>query len=86
MIVKEALMIEPTESESKTSLDNYIDALLKIADEDVQTVLNAPTNTKVRRLDEALAVKNPIFTWKMKQKTLTTEEKQTRCESVGRHH
>ena len=86
MIVKEALMIEPTESESKTSLDNYIDALLKIADEDVQTVLNAPTNTKVRRLDEALAVKNPTFTWKMKQNTHTKEEKQTSCEPIGRHH
>ena len=64
LIVKEALMIEPTESESKKTLDLYVDALLQIAQEDPQIVKNAPQNTTVRRIDEIGAAKNPILTWK----------------------
>ncbi|GAG11865.1 unnamed protein product, partial [marine sediment metagenome] len=64
LIVKEALMIEPTESESKRTLDEYIKALIRIADEDIDIVKNAPSNTSVRRVDEASAIKNPILTWK----------------------
>jgi len=64
LIVKEALMIEPTESESKRTLDEYIKALIRIADEDTDIVKNAPSNTSVRRVDEAGAIKNPILTWK----------------------
>lgn len=64
LIVKEALMIEPTESESKKTLDIYIDALLQIAKENSEVVKNAPHNTVVLRLDEIGAVKNPILTWK----------------------
>jgi glycine dehydrogenase subunit 2 len=64
LIVKEALMIEPTESESKKTLDLYVDALLRIAQEDPQTVKNSPQNTTVQRIDEIGAVKNPILTWK----------------------
>jgi glycine dehydrogenase subunit 2 len=63
-LVKEALMIEPTESESKKTLDIYIETLLKIAQEEPDIVKNAPYNTVVRRIDEVGAVKNPIFTWK----------------------
>lgn len=63
-LVKEALMIEPTESESKKTLDIYIETLLKIAQEEPDVVKNAPYNTVVRRIDEVGAVKNPIFTWK----------------------
>jgi glycine dehydrogenase subunit 2 len=65
LIVKEALMIEPTESESKKDLDNYIETLVKIADEPPDVVKNAPNNTPVKRLDEVSATKNPILTWKM---------------------
>ena len=65
LIVKEALMIEPTESESKNDLDKYIDALVKIADEKGEIVKNAPNNTPVQRVDEVGATKNPILTWKM---------------------
>lgn len=68
LIVKEALMIEPTESESKKTLDIYIDALLQIAKEDPELVKSAPHNTVVLRLDEIGAVKNPILTWKYIQK------------------
>jgi len=64
LIVKEALMIEPTESESKKTLDEYIAALIRIADEDPEIVKNAPHNTPVKRVDEADAIKNPVLTWK----------------------
>ncbi len=64
LIVKEALMIEPTESESKRSLDNYVETLIRIADEDPKIVKNAPHNTPVSRVDEAGAIKNPILNWK----------------------
>jgi glycine dehydrogenase subunit 2 len=67
-LVKEALMIEPTESEPKKTLDFYIDTLLKIAQEDPALVKNAPHNTVVRRIDEIGAVKNPILTWKTLEK------------------
>jgi glycine dehydrogenase subunit 2 len=63
-LVKEALMIEPTETESKKNLDAYIDALVNIAQENPELVKNAPKNTAVRRIDEVGAVKNPILTWK----------------------
>ncbi|DAC72412.1 MAG TPA: aminomethyl-transferring glycine dehydrogenase subunit GcvPB [Thermoplasmata archaeon] len=68
-IVKEAMMIEPTESESKKTLDIYIDTLLKIAQEDPSLVKSAPQNTVVQRIDEIGAVKNPILTWKNLDKT-----------------
>jgi glycine dehydrogenase subunit 2 len=64
LLVKEALMIEPTESESKKTLDEYIDVLLRIAQEDPALVKDAPHNTVVQRIDEIGAVKNPILTWK----------------------
>ena len=68
LIVKEALMIEPTESESKKTLDGYIATLLKIAQEEPDLVKEAPHNTVVRRIDEIGAVKNPILTWKQADK------------------
>lgn len=61
LIVKEAMMIEPTETESKEMLDVFIDALLQIdreIDEDLTMVQTAPHNTPVRRLDEAGAARN----------------------------
>jgi glycine dehydrogenase subunit 2 len=65
LIVPEALMIEPTESESKKDLDVYIDALLSIAEEDPDTVTGAPVRTPVRRIDEVGATRHPILTWNM---------------------
>jgi glycine dehydrogenase subunit 2 len=65
LIVKEALMIEPTETETKKTLDIYIKALHDIASEDPEIVKNAPHNTSVKRIDEAGAIKNPILNWKM---------------------
>jgi len=67
LIVPGALMIEPTESESKEEMDLFIDAMKSIAaevDEDPQTVLDAPHTTRVSRLDETAAARKPILRWK----------------------
>jgi glycine dehydrogenase subunit 2 len=60
LIVKEALMIEPTESETKETLDAFSDALVKIdreIDAAPDVVLGAPHTTPVKRLDDARAAK-----------------------------
>jgi glycine dehydrogenase subunit 2 len=60
LIVPEAMMIEPTETESLSTLDAFVDAMLTIAKEcehDPQLVLDAPHNTPVRRVDEVLAAR-----------------------------
>ncbi len=62
LIVHEAMMIEPTETESKESLDEFIVAMKRIAKEAEQNpelLHEAPTTTPVRRLDEALASRKP---------------------------
>lgn len=64
LIVPEALMIEPTETESKRTLDAFCDALLAIAEEaarDPEMLKRAPTTTPVRRLDEVRAARQPIL-------------------------
>jgi len=63
LIVSEALMIEPTECETKETLDNFIQAMRQIADEvenDPELVRSAPHTTIISRLDEALAARKPI--------------------------
>ena len=55
LIVKEALMIEPTESESKKDLDSYVNVLIKIAEEESEIVKDAPKNTPVKRIDEVVS-------------------------------
>jgi glycine dehydrogenase subunit 2 len=67
LIVEEALMIEPTETETKASLDRFADALLAIdreTVEDPERVRTAPTKTPVRRLDEVRAARQPVLTWR----------------------
>ena len=67
LIVDEALMIEPTETESKEALDAFCDALLAIAreaEEEPEVVLEAPHDTPVGRLDEAAAARKPVLRWK----------------------
>jgi glycine dehydrogenase subunit 2 len=54
-----------TETESKKDLDEYVAALLKIADEKTDIVQNSPKNTPVGRVDEVNATKNPVLTWNM---------------------
>ncbi len=66
LVVNEAIMVEPTETESKATLDAFAEAMCDIAmeaeagDEKLRT---APQNTPVSRVDEARAVKQPILTW-----------------------
>jgi glycine dehydrogenase subunit 2 len=67
LIVHGALMIEPTESESKEELDLFIDAMQKIANEaetEPDLIHNAPYHTRVSRLDEVAAARKPILRWK----------------------
>lgn len=62
LIVAEAMMIEPTETESRDTLDRFIEAMKTIAEEcrtNPQTVLEAPHTTPVRRVDEVAAARNP---------------------------
>jgi len=62
LIAPEAIMIEPTESESKDVLDNFIEIMEKIALEAIENpelVLNAPYSTPVLKIDETLAARNP---------------------------
>lgn len=67
LIVSEALMIEPTETESKQTLDDFADALKKIVTEmstNPQLVQSAPHSTPVGRLDEVRAARRPDLRWR----------------------
>jgi glycine dehydrogenase subunit 2 len=71
LIVPEALMIEPTETESKDSLDEFINLMIRIAQEakdNPQILKNAPNNTPVRRLDEAKASRDLDIAYKPQTK------------------
>ncbi len=68
LVVDEALMTEPTETESKETLDAYIDAMKQIAreaEENPEILHTAPHNTPVRRLDEVALARNPDLRWEM---------------------
>ncbi len=67
LIVPEAMMIEPTETETKRTLDAFVDALTAIAEEartDPELLQTAPHDTPVRRLDEVRAARKPVLTRK----------------------
>ncbi|MGD9963704.1 MAG: aminomethyl-transferring glycine dehydrogenase subunit GcvPB, partial [Thermoplasmata archaeon] len=68
LIVDEAIMIEPTETESRDTLDAFVETCRKILAEDPETVKSAPHNTAVRRLDEARAARDMIFSWRAYEK------------------
>jgi len=64
LIVREALMIEPTETESRETLDEFIAAMIEIANEakdEPEKLRNAPVTTPVQRLDEAKAARKPVL-------------------------
>ena len=64
LIVEEAIMIEPTETESKATLDRFIQIMFTIAEEakdNPEAVKAAPTTTPVGRLNETQAARNPIL-------------------------
>ncbi len=67
LIVHGALMIEPTETESKPELDLLADALISIAkevEENPELVKNAPYSTRISRVDEVTAARRPVLRWK----------------------
>jgi glycine dehydrogenase subunit 2 len=71
LIVPGSLMIEPTESESLEELDLFIDAMRAIAreaDETPELVKTAPHSTRVSRLDEVRAARNPVLRWRPEPK------------------
>jgi glycine dehydrogenase subunit 2 len=69
LIVEEALMIEPTETESKETLDAFCDAMIQIAREtetNAGAIHEAPVTTPVRRLDQTKAAREPVLRWSPK--------------------
>lgn len=69
LIVQGALMIEPTETESKRDCDLFVSAMeeiMKEAKDNPEILKNAPHITPVGRLDEVLAAKKPVLRWKRK--------------------
>jgi glycine dehydrogenase subunit 2 len=66
LIVEEAMMIEPTETESLETLDKFIEAMIKISEEaknNPELVKSAPHNTDIKRLDEVKAARTPVLKW-----------------------
>src|SRR6056297_3512239 len=66
LVVKEAMMIEPTETENVDTLNRFIETLKKISEEiekNPELVKNAPHNTSVRKLDEVKAARQPNLRW-----------------------
>ena len=70
LIVDEAIMIEPTETETVETLNEFIDIMIQIAGEaenKPEVVKNAPHNRVVNRLDETKAAREPKLRWKSKK-------------------
>ena len=67
LVVAGALMIEPTESESKEELDQFIDAMKQIAreaEDSPEVIADAPYHTRLTRLDETAAARKPVLRWR----------------------
>ncbi len=72
LVVQGSLMIEPTESESKQTLDEFCEAMIQISEEgkkDPKFLKKAPYTTKVRRVDEVRAARNPVLVYKRSSRT-----------------
>lgn len=63
LVVKEAMLIEPTETESKETLDDFIGAMLQLAEASEEDLKAAPVNAPTRRLDETRAARNLKARW-----------------------
>ena len=86
LVVHGALMIEPTESESKEELDLFIDAMKSVADEieeSPEIVLEAPHNTRVSRMDETAAARKPVLRWKPEAKEEAKEAEKLEAAMKG---
>lgn len=67
LVVQGAIMIEPTETETLETLDRFIEAMKRISDEardNPEVLKNAPSNTKVGRVDETKAAREPVLRWR----------------------
>jgi len=73
LIVEEAIMIEPTETESKETLDRFVEVCKLIANEDPELLKAAPTHTACRRIEEAKAARDMIFSWRGYEKKLASD-------------
>ena len=62
-IVREAMMIEPTETESKETLDAFAETLFRITEEPADLLHEAPHTTPISRPDEVRAARQPIMTF-----------------------
>ena len=81
-VCPEAMLIEPTETESLEQLDSFIDAMVQIsreAEENVDLLKEAPHETPVRRLDEATAARKPRLRWSVD----TSEPEALHSKSMG---
>ncbi len=64
--LRDCLMVEPTDTESKRTLDHFVDVMLQIAQEierDPKALAEAPTDAPIRRADEVAAARNPVLVW-----------------------
>lgn len=71
LIVPEAMMIEPTETESRQTLDHFIEVMKTIAkevEENPTLFRQAPMSAPVRRLDEVWAARHPVLKWEKKKR------------------
>lgn len=70
LIVHGAMMIEPTETESKETLDGFLETMIAILDEaqnDPEALHHAPQTTPVSRLDEVTAARKPVLRWQVEE-------------------
>ncbi len=67
LIVREALMIEPTETETKATLDAFAEALFRITEEPADLLHDAPHTTPISRPDEVTAARKPVLRWTPEQ-------------------
>lgn len=63
LVVDEAVMIEPTETESKETIDAFAEALFRVTEEDSERLRDAPHTTKISRPDDVTASRKPIVRW-----------------------
>ncbi|KAA5544535.1 glycine dehydrogenase subunit 2 [Roseiconus nitratireducens] len=68
LVVEEAVMVEPTETESKETLDAFAEALFRITEESGDVVEHAPHSTNISRPDDVIAARKPILRWTEKDK------------------
>jgi glycine dehydrogenase subunit 2 len=86
LLVEEALMIEPTETETKERLDHFagvVRAILDEAAEDPEIALGAPYTTPVRRLDEVGAAKRPVVRWRPEDENPGDSERASQAPAAG---